>query len=248
MANDAAQGAAAAEAQPGFFGILINVLLAPSEAFAAILKSPSVWGPLLLCVALHVGFTVVWMQNVDPVEFMKARIAESPQGMEQVPPERRAEMIEQQASFLPVMAWVGPVFVLLFILVLAAILTFVYRFFFAGEVSFKQGLAISAWVNAATGLVSTPLMLLVMFLKDDWTVAPQEALQANPTLFIDRDSVSKPLFSFLGSLDAFSFWTVSLLAIGFGLASRARFGSAIWGIGTVWIIYVIGKVGLSFFF
>jgi hypothetical protein len=247
MANDAAQGTAA-EARPGFFGILTGVLVAPSEAFAAVLKSPSVWGPLLLCVALHVGFTVVWMQKVDPVEFMKARIAESPKGMEQIPPERRAEVIEQQASFLPVMAWVGPVFVILFILVLAGLLTFIYRFFFSGEVNFKQGLAITAWVNAAVGLVSTPLLLLVMFLKDDWTVAPQEALQANPTLFVERDSVAKPLFSFLGSLDLFSFWMVALLAIGFGLASRARFGSAIWGIGSLWILYVIGKVGLSFFF
>jgi len=248
LANDTAQATDQGDKAAGFFEILFNVLVAPSEAFAAVLKRPAFWAPLLLCMAIHAAFVVVWMKNVDPVEFMRARMADSPGSMDRIPPEQRAGMLEQQAKFLPIMAWAGPVFVLIYILAAAGLMTFVYRFFFAGEVTFRQGLALTAWINAGVGLVTTPLLLLVMYLKDDWTVNPPDALQANPTLLVDRDNMAKPLYTLLGSLDFFSFWILALFAIGFGMASRARFGSAIWGVGTVWLIYVLGKAGLAFFF
>jgi hypothetical protein len=231
----------------GFFSILGNLLVAPSEAFAALLKRPTVLVPLALLLGLHLAFAVVWLRHVDPIEFMKARMAESPRAM-QMPPEQRAAIIEQQAAWVAGSAWMGPAFVLIFVAALAGLLTFVYRFFFAGELSFKQGLAITAWVNLVVGLVTMPLTFLVLYLKGDWTVPPQEALQANPTLFFERDDLAAPLFALLGSLDLGSFWLMSLLALGFGLACRKPFASAIWGIGSLWLVYVVGKVALAAIF
>ncbi len=66
------------------------------------------------------------------------------------------------------------------ILVVAAVLLFIFRFFYAGEVGFAQSLAICSWSMFAVSLVTTPLTLVVMALKEDWNLNPQEALQANP--------------------------------------------------------------------
>jgi hypothetical protein len=244
MADDSARPE---EAAPGFLGILGDLYFAPSAAFAAVLKRPAFWAPLLLVLGLNAGFTAMWLKKVDAEAFMKARIEESGR-MDRIAADQRAGIIEQQARFLPVMAGLGPLFAVIFLLVIAGALTFVFRFFYAGEVAFRQGFAVTSWTSAAVGLVSLPLTLLILFLKDDWTLNPQEVLQANPSLLVERGDVAGPLFALLSSLDLFSFWMIALLALGFGLACRARISSALWGVLVPWAVYVLGKVGLSAIF
>jgi len=241
MTNEASAGA---EPAPGFFSILTNLYIAPSEAFAAILKRPSVWAPLLLVMALNATFTAIWLQKVDSEGFMKARLEESKQGRE-MPSEQRAQVIEQQAKALPYLAWTGPVVAGVIVAIMAGALVFVFRFFYSSEVTFKQGFSMTGWVFVAVSLVSLPLLLLVIHLKDDWTLNPQDVLQANPSLFVAREDVPAFLYSLLGSLDLFSFWMIGLLAVGFGLASRRTFGSALTGVVIPWAIYVLGKAALS---
>jgi hypothetical protein len=129
------------------------------------------------------------------------------------------------------------------LLVVGALLFFVFRFFYASEVTFKQSLSIVAWTFVATALVSQPLTLLVMFLKGDWNINPQDALQANLGLLLDPQTAAKPLLSLLSSLDLFSFWIMFLLATGFGIASRKATGSALWGVVIPWAIFVLCKAG-----
>ena len=243
MADERA-AAGVEERAPGFLSTLTNIFVAPSQAFAAILKRPTLAGPLLLVLALNVAFTVVWLQKVDPEAFMKARMEESKQTRD-MPAEQRAQIVEQQAKALPIFAWVGPVFLAAILAIVAGVLVFVFRFFYASEVTFKQGLAMTSWVFAAVSLVSLPLTLLVLLLKDDWTPNPQEVLQANPSLFVERSDAPAALFSLLGSLDLFSFWMIALLAVGFGLAARRSFGSALMGVVLPWAGYVLGKAALS---
>ena len=245
MATDATP--ASASASPGFFGILGNLYFAPSEAFAAILKRPSFWVPLLLMAVLNASFTLVWLSKVDAKGFMKAQIVASGR-TGQMTAEQRDEVIEQQAKMLPIFGAIGPFAAVAFGLIVAAVLVFVFRFFYASEVTFKQALAISAWVFVAIGIVTTPILLLTLFLKDDWTLNPGEVLQANPSLFFEKSDVPAPVFALLQSLDLFSFWMIALLAIGFGLASRTRLGSAIWGVVVPWALIVAVKVGWTAMF
>ena len=74
---------------------------------------------------------------------------------------------------------------------------------------FRRALAISAWTFLAVSVVSTPLMLLVVYLKDEWNWPAPELLQAGPALLVERGSISRPLWTLLQGLDLFSLWTVS---------------------------------------
>jgi hypothetical protein len=246
MSQESGTASAAANGV-GFFGILTSLFVAPSEAFAAIGKRPTVLLPLVLLMALHAGFTAWWLSRVDPVAFLKAQMQESGQ-WDKMPAEGREEMLANQAQFFNYFAAIGPVVVPIVTVIFAAVLLFVFRFFYAGEVTFKQSLAITAWSSVAVSLVAVPLLAVVLHLKDDFSVNPQEVLQANPTLFLEKDAVPKPLYSFLSSLDLFSFWTMGLLAVGFGVACRRKASSAIWGVATPWLIYVVGKSALSALF
>ena len=232
----------------GFFQNLIDVYFAPREAFARIVRKPSFVLPLAAYIVLVLGFTGIWMSKMDPAEFMKVQIEESGQA-DRIPAEQREAIIEQSAGRMRTFGWIGPVvFTPLMVLVIAAVLMFIFRFFYSSEATFKQAMAIVSWVFFAVGLVTTPLLLLVLQLKGDWNVNPQDVVQANLGLLLDKSEAAKPLWALFTSIDVFNLWLVFLLAVGFGVASRKTTGSALWGVAIPWILIVLVKVGWAAIF
>lgn len=249
MSDAAAAPPPPAETQKpaGFFANLIDIYFAPGDAFTSLLRKPNFVVPLLLNVALGAAFSGIWLQKVDKLEFMKAQVEQSAR-WERVPLEQRATILERQASFVPVFTWVfalviGP----LVVVIAAAVLLFVFRFFYASEVDFKQSLTIVASAIVAVGLIATPLILGVMALKGDWNINPGEALQANVSMFLDKQTTAKPLWALAMSLDLFMFWRLSLLTAGFAAASKRGWSSALPGVLVPWALMVTALIGLSFF-
>jgi len=234
-------------AVPRSFGQdLLDLYFAPRDAFASILRAPRLAVVIPAWLVLGLVFTGVWLSRVDPPAFMRNQLEESGQ-WDRLNPEQRSAVLEGQSRMLPIFGWIGatvgpPVM----LLVVSGFLLFVFRFFYAAETGFREALAVVAWTYLGVGLVTTPLTLLVMWLKGDWNVSPQEVLQANPTLLLDKFATAKPLWALLGSFDVFSIWIVFLMATGFAVAGRRTTGSALWGVGVGWAIYVLGKVALSF--
>ena len=69
---------------------------------------------------------------------------------------------------------------------LGGLFLFVYRFFYGGEVTFVQSLAIVVWSALAIAIVSIPLLVVVFFGKGDWNLNPQSVVQANLSLLLER--------------------------------------------------------------
>jgi hypothetical protein len=232
----------------GFFQNLIDLYFAPREAFGRIVPNPTWILPLVGHMVLALIFTGVWLNKMEPGEFMKTQLQEQGQ-WDRIPVEQRDNLIEQQSRFMPIMGWVGAaVGSPLSILIVAGILLFIYRFFYAGEVGFKQSLAITSWSFFALALLTTPLLLAVFALKGDWNLNPQEVLQANLSLLLDKAETAKPLWALATSLDLFSFWLIFLLASGFGVAVKKTTGSTLWGVVIPWAVIVAVKVGWSAIF
>jgi hypothetical protein len=235
------------EAATGFFANLIDLFFAPGEAFANMLRKPSPWVPLFLNVALSVAFTGIWLQKVDKVEFMKAQVEQSPR-WDRVPVEQRAAILERQAAAVPAFSWgFALVFGPLFILIVSAVLLFVFRFFYASDVTFKQSLTIVSSAMVAVGLIAIPLTLGVLAMKGDWNLNPGEALQANLSLFLDKQTAAKPLWALASSLDLFMLWRVALLTAGFAAASKRQWLDALPGVAVPWVLTVAISVAFSFF-
>jgi hypothetical protein len=237
---EAGVGAPEEGPSPGFLKNLFGLYFGPKEAFTSIVKKPTFWLPLLLFVITQVAFMAVWISHLDVFEFLRNQ-AEAAGKPYQAPP-------PQALGFIRGMFWVsavlaGPIMLFVF----GAVYLFIFRFFYAAEVTFKQSMAILTHTVLATSLVSTPLMIAVYFLKGDWNVAPQEILQANLGLLVARDEVSKPLWATLTSIDLFMFWLLFLAAVGYGVASRRSTASAFWGVASVWLVLTAVKILFSFF-
>ncbi len=236
------------EQPAGFLHNLVDVYFSPGEAFARIARRPAWILPAVGYLVLTVAFSAIWMSKMEPREFMKAQLEQSGQA-DKLTAEQREQALEQQARFMPIFAWVGAIVgTILTVVVVAAFFLFVYRFFYGGELTFAQSLAVSSWVFFAVGLVTTPLILTVMGLKGDWNLNPQEALQANLTLLLDRATAAKPLWSLLAGIDLFSIWIVFLLATGYAAATRRTVGAAVWGVAIPWALIVLVKVAWAAIF
>jgi hypothetical protein len=240
------RAAAPAEPEPGLFDVLLNLFVEPRTAFAAVLKRPSgFWIPLVACVAIHLAFSSIWVQKMDPHQFMRNELEQSGR-LEKIPPDRVEAVIEQQSRIVkPISlasAVLAPPLVALF---LGGLFLFVYRFFYGGEVTFLQSLAIVSWSALAIALVSIPILLAVFYGKGDWSLNPQSVVQANLSVLLERESASRALWSLAESIDVFTAWFMFLLASGFGLAIRKPTAGALWGVAIPWAIYVVGKVGLA---
>jgi hypothetical protein len=232
----------------GFFQNLIDMYFAPREAFTRIVAKPAFLLPLVGYVVLVLAFTGVWMSKMEPREFMKTQLQESGQ-WDKIPADQREQILETQSKMMPIFGWVfGPIGVAVTLLVVSAVLMFIFRFFYSSEVSFKPAFAIVTWTFFAVGLVTTPLLLLILQLKGDWNINPQDAVQANLALLLDKSTAAKPLWALLSSIDVFSLWMVFLLAVGFAVASRKTTSSALWGVAVPWALIVLGKVGWAAIF
>jgi hypothetical protein len=236
------------ESGGGFVQNLIDVWFSPREAFARILQKPRILAALALYAVVVFGFTGTWMAKMNPTEFMKTQIEESGRA-DQIPAERREAVIEQQARMMPIFGWVvAPVFIALMLLVISGTLLFVFRFFYGGEVDFKQAFAITLWTFLGVGVISTPVTLTVLALKGDWNIDPNTAVMANLGLLLDKSTAAKPLWALFTSIDLFVLWMVFLLAVGFAVACRKKTSSALWGVVIPWLVVVAVKVGWSALF
>jgi Yip1 domain len=229
----------------GFFSTLAGVYSAPTETFRGLAARPSFVAPLLGAILLNVAFTFLWMRKADPVELARTQMEES--GVfERVPPERHDEIVQRQARLFPIFAWLGPlIFAPIGFAAMAGLFLFIYRFFYASETTFRQSLAVVSWSLLAVGLVTTPLTLLVLALKGEWSVDPRTVIQASPAAFFEKGAVPKPVNALLDSIDLFSAWILFLLTAGYAATSKRSLAAAAVGVLVVWAIYVVMKISLA---
>jgi hypothetical protein len=196
-------------------------------------------------VLVNSAFTFVWLRKSDHTEIARVQLEEA--GMlDRFPPEQHASLIERQARLLPTFAWLGPtIFLPIMIVAVAAIFLFVYRFFYAAETTFVQSVAVMTWALLAFYLLVTLLVVLVLTLKDEWSVDPRTVIQANPGAVIEKTAVPKPVHALLDALDLFSAWMVFLLAAGYAPTARRSVASAAWGVLALWGIFVLLKMALA---
>ena len=229
---------------PAFLASLAGLYTAPGEAFARILARPRWVWPLVAGLVVAMAFMAIWLQKVDPLQIAQMNVDEGPFA-DRMSAEERADAIRTGARYLKPQYLIGMlVGNPLFVFFLGGLFLFVYRFFYGAEVRYAQSLAVVSWALLVVSLVTNPLTLAVLGLKGEWNVDPRYAFQGNLSLFLDQESASKPLYALAQEIDLFSFWTLFLLACGFGVAARKTTAAAFWGVLVPWAVYVVGKVGL----
>jgi Yip1 domain len=238
-----------APASVGSFGRVFGALFNPKATFESIAQRPSWVLPLLFLFVVSVAIIATFGQRVGWRPFMERQIANNSRAqkqMEQLPPERREQIIDQQTKFAPVFGYVGVVvFTFGGAVVVAAVFLAAFNLVSGTKIGFSTSLGIVAhsWMPY---LVSGLLGILILFIKDPSTIDLQNLIASNPGALL-ADNSPKWLVSLLTSLDVFTFWVLVLQGVGYSATNPKKipFGKAFGTVLAVWALYVVVKVGLA---
>ncbi|MEP6994742.1 MAG: YIP1 family protein [Acidobacteriota bacterium] len=215
--------------------------MAPSRTFASIARKPTWILPLAIATGLALPLSEFVLSRTDFRKMMTARMAA-----------RGAQLTESQIDAVVEkarsLAWLGGIGALLMpsILTLAvAGILWVGCQAFGWEVRFLQSLGVTSHAFLPATLGSAALMAVLWNRNTIDLATIRDALHTNLGFFVNPQS-DRALHSLLASFDLFSFWGMGLLVLGLSSAarsSRVRMGVLV---GSLWALFVLGKVGFSF--
>jgi hypothetical protein len=230
------------------FGRIIGVFFSPGKTFEDIVRKPSWMLPLLLTTLLSIGVSFAINQRINWREFMSQQIEKSPRAA-QLSADQKQQQIEGGAKFTPPFTYaVGVLGPFLGVLIIGLVMWGAYGLLGGASTNFSTALSITAHAFL-TGLVSSPLLILTLYLKPYGTADLDNPLAANIAAFLPEDS-AKWLVALCKSFDLFTFWTLILLAIGFAAVNPKKLkGAKSFTIGfSVWAAFVVLRVGWAFIF
>jgi hypothetical protein len=250
MATTASMPAPEAQSQPAIssIGRIIGVFFSPKATFEDIVRKPSWVLPVVLLTLFSIGVSFAINQRINWREFMSQQMEKSPQAAN-MSAEQKEQRIEGGAKFSPILTWtIGVCGPILFTLVVALAMWGAFNLLGGANTNFGTSYAITSHA-ALTGLVSSLLFILVLYLKPYGTVDLENPVATNLAAVLQDDS-AKWLVALLKSFDIFTFWTLILLAIGFATTNPKKLkGSKAFTIAfSVWAVYVVCRVGSAWIF
>ncbi|MFL6389609.1 MAG: YIP1 family protein [Terriglobales bacterium] len=218
---------------------LVNTFIAPSKTFTDIRRNASWWVPLLLISVFSISFFVMVDKKVGFEQVGRTMLANN-KAIQQLDPAQQEQAYARTAIGLKVGEYAAPIFILIYVLIIAAVLMATFNFIMDAQVSFGQSMAIVmyGWLPS---IVSAILSIFALAFGDPEGFRMDNPVGTNPAHFMDPASTSKFLYAMLTSLDVISLWIVILIGIGFALNAKKKIsiGSAI---TTVAVWYFIVKL------
>jgi len=230
------------------FSRVVGVFFSPGATFADIVRKPSWVLPLVLTTILSIGVSFAINQRINWREFMNQQIEKSPRAA-QMSAEQKQQQIQGGAKFSPVFTYgIGLLGPILGVLIIGLVMWGAYSLLGGASTNFNTAFSITAHAFL-TGLVSSPLFILILYLKAYGTADLENPVAANLAALLPDDS-AKWLLALGKSIDLFTFWTLILLATGFAAVNPKKLkGAKSFTIAFgVWAAYVVCRVGWAFIF
>jgi Yip1 domain len=196
---------------------LAGVFFSPKSTFPDIVRRPRWWVPMILIAIVSTTFIAMFTQRVGWERTVRTGIERSSRA-EQMSREQREQMIALTTKVTGYVAYVSPVIAGVSIVVIAAILMFIFNTLLGGDLKFGSMMGIVSY-SFLPNLLSGLLAIMVMYLKEPEDFDIQHPLMFNVGSFLP-DGTSKGLVALGTSFDLFSFWVIALMAIGIHAAAR----------------------------
>jgi hypothetical protein len=222
---------------------LFEVFYQPGKLFESLPQRRHVWiAPLLLGILLIIGVTAVSINMIGMREIMRQRLATSsltPEQMEQALA-RADSPAQAYASYFAVALGLP-----ISLLVIAGVLT-AFGMMTSRSPKFGDMFSMVALSFVPYWLIMALMSLAILVLTGDKSSLDiNNLVGTNVAAYVDRSSVSKGIYSLLGSLDVLSFALMGLLAYGFSKLTGAGIFFGIAAIGSLWSFYVLLKMAGS---
>jgi hypothetical protein len=237
-----------AQASISPFGRVFGVLFSPGKTFEDIVRKPGWITPVLVSTLLSIIAVIALNQRMNWREYVVQQMEKNPRTA-QLSADQKQQQAEVGAKITVAIVYVAGVIVpILFALLVGLVMMGAYNLLTGAGARFAAAFSIVAHAGMV-GIVSTPLFLLVLFLKPPGTIDPENPLATNLGALLPEES-AKWLVALCKSFDIFTFWTLVLIAIGFAAVNPKKLkGAKSFTIAFgVWAAYVVCRVGWAFIF
>lgn len=227
------------------FERIAGVLFAPAETFEDIARKPDILAPLLLLIVIGYATTALVLPRTD---FDAVMQMQAEQVQKQNPNMTEAD-IERMSrfgkAFGTVMAWVSPLMMAVWYVIVAAVLLLAVRLF-GGEGTFKQAFSgtLYAWIPLT--LFGT-IMTVVVLARGSFDPTQAATLVKSNAAFLVDMKEQPVLFALLAAIDVFTIWTVVLLVFAFAAISRLKRGTTAALVISLWLALVLIRLGFAAF-
>jgi hypothetical protein len=229
-------------------GRVFGVLFSPGKTFEDIVRKPSWIVPIVISTLLSIVAVVALNQRVNWREYISQQMEKNPRTAN-LSAEQKQQQAEVGAKFTVAIVYVAGVIVpVCFALLVGLVMMGAYNLLAGAGARFGTSFAIVAHVGLV-GIISTPIFLLVLFLKPPGTIDPDNPLVSNLGALLPEDS-AKWLVALCKSFDIFSIWMLILIAIGFAAVNPRKLkGAKPYTIAfAVWAVFVVIRTGWAFIF
>jgi hypothetical protein len=229
---------------------LFEIFFSPGKVFERIRETGMFLPAFLVVMLLALCSYAVTVNLIGLENIARKQIESNPRVVEQLGPEGVERAVAQSAT--PTRAAIGYCAV---VIVTGIVLLIVAGFCLGGlsmtggSPGYKKVLgAVSyAWVPFA--VLNFAMSALIISMSPDRNALDIRNLTAtNIGAFLDHATTSKALMSIATSIDVISFALMAFLSYGLSVVSKSSFVKCLMIVLVLWLVYVLGKTGLSSIF
>jgi hypothetical protein len=235
-------------APQNFFSRLIGVLFSPGETFKEIGRAPRLLLPIIAMMLIGSVVSYLLIERIGIQNFFKAQFDQAVTSG-RMSPEDASKQLSQittgtaatitKASFPVIGALQG----LIMSLIVAGLFKLI-SLMMGTDNEFKPLLSVTVYAFLAVSLISSVLLVIVLFLKSPEEIDINNLIGSNLnallTLLVGKDGLPKFIMAFARWIDIFAIWIISLLAIGYAAVSkRLKVSTAAISLGTVYVLIAL---------
>jgi hypothetical protein len=224
---------------------VVDTFVAPTKTFTDIRRNASWWLPWLLSAIVGTCMVAVVDAKVGMEKVSENRLSLTPKQaakLEQLPPDQRARQMEIAAKFTRYFSYCFPIFFLLLVAIIAAVLMGTFNFGFGAELKFKQCFAVSMFAFLPA-LIKGILSILIVLATGGENFTFENPVASNLGALVDPSSTF--LYSVASSIDIFTIWTLVLTAIGYSCLTRVKRSTCYAVIFGWWIVNTLVWAGFG---
>jgi hypothetical protein len=224
-------------------GRIFGIYWEPKPVYRDLAARPRWLIPYILLSLCGVVYLASFSRAIGWQTFME-REFEKNERVQQLPPEQRQALMEQQLRFAGPFAYGAAVVGgLAALLVVAAACLFMFKMLGGADLTFKQALSITSY-SFLPNCLSAILAIVVIFFVNPVDFDLNNPLALNLGWFLDSETTPRWLQAAASSIDLFSIWIMLLLALGFSTAvKKISYSKALTVIVALWAVWVVLKAG-----
>ncbi|MDP9263403.1 MAG: YIP1 family protein [Acidobacteriota bacterium] len=226
---------------------IVNTFFAPSKTFTDIKRSAAWWAPFLLMAVFSYGFVAVVAKKVGFEQVVQNQMKLNPKAqerIEQMPADQRAQQMRIQVAVTKGISYGFPVFNLIVLTIIAAILMASFNFGAGAEIPFKQALAVVIYANLV-GIVKAALAMVSLLAgADPEGFTFQNPVATNLGYFVDP-TTSRALYGLASAVDIIAIWVLLLTGIGFARISKLKTATTISVVFGWYLLVTLVSAGLA---